>query len=177
MNVKLTDFGLAKVASSSQTNLTTRVLGTMGYLDPHYVETGNFINHLVSFFKWKHGLIFYSLSGQVSRLSDVYAYGVMLLEILTGRKSIMSGVSDSKPLPSFAQEFFSQRRPNVLAFLDPEMVEEVCLMGDIKVATYLGITAKHCTSWNVSQRPTMMEVVDVFNNLMKDHEANCANLN
>jgi len=37
---KLTDFGLAKGADTDQTHVTTRIMGTMGYLDPKYMETG-----------------------------------------------------------------------------------------------------------------------------------------
>ncbi|GMG99056.1 hypothetical protein Nepgr_000896 [Nepenthes gracilis] len=65
---KVSDFGLAKFFSntnSSITHITTRVVGTFGYLAPEYAS-----------------------SGQVTDKSDVYSFGVMLLELVTGRPPI-----------------------------------------------------------------------------------------
>lgn len=50
-NAKLTDFGLAKESPADRTHLTaTRILGTLGYLDPKYYETGVFVILMHSFF-------------------------------------------------------------------------------------------------------------------------------
>ena len=40
MEAKVTDFGMAKQAANGETHMSTRVMGTMGYLDPAYMETG-----------------------------------------------------------------------------------------------------------------------------------------
>ncbi|GMI64071.1 L-type lectin receptor kinase IX.1 [Hibiscus trionum] len=67
-NVKLGDFGLAKLMDHELGPKTTGVAGTLGYLAPEYISTG-----------------------RASKESDVYSFGVVLLEIATGRKSVDPG--------------------------------------------------------------------------------------
>ncbi|KAI5441024.1 Proline-rich receptor-like protein kinase perk1, partial [Lathyrus oleraceus] len=62
---KVADFGLAKIASDLNTHVSTRVMGTFGYLAPEYAA-----------------------SGKLTDKSDVFSYGVMLLELLTGRRPV-----------------------------------------------------------------------------------------
>ncbi|XP_022733877.1 proline-rich receptor-like protein kinase PERK8 [Durio zibethinus] len=68
---RVSDFGLAKLALDSNTHVTTRVMGTFGYMAPEYAT-----------------------SGKLTEKSDVYSFGVVLLELITGRKP----VDDSQPL-------------------------------------------------------------------------------
>lgn len=63
---KLVDFGLAKFASEGCSHLSTRVAGTPGYVAPEY-----------------------ALYGQVSERSEVYSFGVVLLELLSGKKAVI----------------------------------------------------------------------------------------
>ncbi|VFQ72158.1 unnamed protein product [Cuscuta campestris] len=69
-NAKVSDFGLAKLLGGEKSYVTTRVMGTFGYVSPDYASTG-----------------------MLNEGSDVYSFGVLLMEIVTGR----SPVDYSKP--------------------------------------------------------------------------------
>ncbi|KAM7509516.1 hypothetical protein LguiA_019969 [Lonicera macranthoides] len=62
---KVADFGLAKITSEFNTHISTRVMGTFGYLAPEYAS-----------------------SGKLTEKSDVFSFGVMLLEMITGRRPV-----------------------------------------------------------------------------------------
>ncbi|KAK9060768.1 hypothetical protein SSX86_021474 [Deinandra increscens subsp. villosa] len=64
---KVADFGLARINSDVATHVSTRVMGTFGYLAPEYAS-----------------------SGKLSDKSDVFSFGVMLLELITGRRPVDS---------------------------------------------------------------------------------------
>lgn len=67
-NSKVSDFGLAKLLGSGKSHLTTRVMGTFGYVAPEYANTG-----------------------LLNEKSDVYSFGVLLLEAVTGRDPVDYG--------------------------------------------------------------------------------------
>ncbi|CAI0390001.1 unnamed protein product [Linum tenue] len=62
---KVADFGLAKITSDVNTHVSTRVMGTFGYMAPEYAS-----------------------SGKLSDKSDVFSFGIMLLELITGRRPV-----------------------------------------------------------------------------------------
>ncbi|KAL8096966.1 putative receptor-like serine/threonine-protein kinase At4g34500 [Apium graveolens] len=64
-NAKVSDFGLAKLLGSEKSYVTTRVMGTFGYVSPDYASTG-----------------------MLNEASDVYSFGVLLMEIITGRSPV-----------------------------------------------------------------------------------------
>ncbi|KAI3786763.1 hypothetical protein L1987_40704 [Smallanthus sonchifolius] len=67
-NAKVSDFGLAKLLGAGKSHVTTRVMGTFGYVAPEYANTG-----------------------LLNEKSDVYSFGVVLLESITGRDPVDYG--------------------------------------------------------------------------------------
>ncbi|KAL0921856.1 hypothetical protein M5K25_008970 [Dendrobium thyrsiflorum] len=65
------DFGLAKLTSDNYTHVSTRVMGTFGYLAPEYAS-----------------------SGKLTEKSDVFSFGVMLLELITGKRPVDSNAME-----------------------------------------------------------------------------------
>ncbi|XP_004307394.1 PREDICTED: putative serine/threonine-protein kinase [Fragaria vesca subsp. vesca] len=64
-NPRISDFGLSKLFPEHVSHITTRVAGTLGYLAPEY-----------------------AVSGHLTRKSDVYSYGVLILQIVSGRSAV-----------------------------------------------------------------------------------------
>ncbi|WCJ22332.1 Protein kinase superfamily protein [Euphorbia peplus] len=132
-NAKVADFGLAKQAPEGRANyLSTRVMGTFGYVAPEYAMTGHLLVK-----------------------SDVYSYGVVLLELLTGRKPVdMSQPSGQENLVTWARPILRDKdRLEELA--DPSLGGKFPKEDFIRVCTI----AAACVAPEANQRPTMGEVV------------------
>ncbi|PSR85939.1 Receptor-like serine/threonine-protein kinase [Actinidia chinensis var. chinensis] len=132
-NAKVADFGLAKQAPEGRANyLSTRVMGTFGYVAPEYAMTGHLLVK-----------------------SDVYSYGVVLLELLTGRKPVdMSQPSGQENLVTWARPILRDKdRLEELA--DPRLGGKYPKEDFVRVCTI----AAACVAPEASQRPTMGEVV------------------
>lgn len=132
-NAKVADFGLAKQAPEGRTNfLSTRVMGTFGYVAPEYAMTGHLLVK-----------------------SDVYSYGVVLLELLTGRKPVdMSQPSGQENLVTWTRPILRDKdRLEELA--DPRLGGKYPKEDFVRVCTI----AAACVAPEASQRPTMGEVV------------------
>ncbi|KAI3852683.1 hypothetical protein MKW92_041922 [Papaver armeniacum] len=135
-NAKLSDFGLAKDGPmGDQTHVSTRVMGTYGYAAPEYVMTG----HLTA-------------------RSDVYGYGVVLLELLIGRRAM------DKSRPSREHNLVEWARPllihskKLVRILDPRMEGQY----SPRVAQKVANLAYQCLSQNPKGRPMMSQVVELL---------------
>lgn len=132
-HAKVADFGLAKQAPEGQANyLSTRVMGTFGYVAPEYAMTGHLLVK-----------------------SDVYSYGVVLLELLTGRRPVdMAQPSGQENLVTWARPILRDKdRLEELA--DPRLEGKYPKEDFVRVCTI----AAACVAPEASQRPTMGEVV------------------
>ncbi|XP_038694416.1 putative serine/threonine-protein kinase isoform X4 [Tripterygium wilfordii] len=126
---KIGDFGLAKLFPDNVTHVSTRVAGTMGYLAPDY-----------------------ALLGQLTKKADVYSFGVLLLEIISGKSS--SKAAFEEDLLALAEWAWKLRREErLLHMVDPELTEypENEVIRFIKVALF-------CTQAAAQQRPNMKQV-------------------
>ncbi|XP_052176506.1 putative serine/threonine-protein kinase isoform X2 [Diospyros lotus] len=130
---KIGDFGLARLFPDNVTHITTRVAGTAGYLAPEYARLG-----------------------QLTKKADVYSFGVLLLEIISGRSSSKVAFGeDLLVLVEWAWKLRDEGR--ILDIVDPELVEfpEEKVLQFIKVALFCTQAASH-------RRPGMKQVVDML---------------
>ncbi|KAL1813582.1 probable serine/threonine-protein kinase PBL17 [Daucus carota subsp. sativus] len=142
-NAKLSDFGLAKDGPmGDQTHVSTRVMGTYGYAAPEYVMTG----HLTA-------------------RSDIYGFGVVLLEMLIGRKAMdKSRPSREHNLVEWARPLLNHQK-KLFRILDPRLEGQYSNRTAIKVANL----AYQCLSQNPKGRPVMSQVVDILESLQIPH--------
>ncbi|KAA8549705.1 hypothetical protein F0562_001277 [Nyssa sinensis] len=133
-NAKLSDFGLAKDGPvGDKSHVSTRIMGTYGYAAPEYIMTGH-----------------------LTPRSDVYSYGVVLLELLTGRKSLdKSRPAREQNLTDWALPLLKEKK-KFLNIVDPR------LEGDypIKEVHRAAMLAYHCLNRNPKARPLMRDIVD-----------------
>ncbi|KAL4558293.1 hypothetical protein LXL04_036491 [Taraxacum kok-saghyz] len=138
-HAKLSDFGLAKVGPlGDKTHVSTRVMGTYGYCAPDYAMTG-----------------------QLTFKSDIYSFGVVLLELITGRRPI----DDTKPaseqnLVTWARPLFKDRK-KFYKMADPELEGKYPVRGLYQA---LAIAAM-CLQEQPNMRPLVADVVTALNYL------------
>lgn len=127
---KVADFGFAKLIPEGVSHLTTRVKGTLGYLAPEY-----------------------AMWGKVSENCDVYSFGILLLEIISGRKpleKLAGGVK--RDIVQWITPYLHNGSFDRIA--DPRLKGAFNMEELKKVITI----AMRCTHKDPQNRPTMMEV-------------------
>ncbi|KAJ7532692.1 hypothetical protein O6H91_13G014500 [Diphasiastrum complanatum] len=142
---KVSDFGLAKAASDQMSgHISTRVMGTFGYVAPEYAMTGHLLVK-----------------------SDVYSYGVVLLELLSGRKPVdMTQPPGQENLVTWARTLLNSRE-GLDVLVDPALKDAVPFDSLAKVAAI----ASMCVQPEVSHRPFMGEVVQALKLVYNDSDA------
>ncbi|KAF7144429.1 hypothetical protein RHSIM_Rhsim04G0080600 [Rhododendron simsii] len=136
---KMADFGASRLVPLDQTQVTTLVQGTLGYLDPEYFQTG-----------------------QLNEKSDVYSFGVVLAELLTGKKPIC--LERSQEERNLATYFLVSMKENRLyQILEPRVVKE----GTLEQLQAIAELVKRCLYVKSEERPTMKEVAMELESLRK----------
>ncbi|CAA0383470.1 unnamed protein product [Arabidopsis thaliana] len=147
MRAKVADFGLVKNAPDGKYSVETRLAGTFGYLAPEYAATG-----------------------RVTTKVDVYAFGVVLMEILTGRKALDDSLPDER---SHLVTWFRRiliNKENIPKALDQTLeADEETMESIYRVAELAG----HCTAREPQQRPDMGHAVNVLGPLVEKWKPSC----
>ncbi|KAK4487608.1 hypothetical protein RD792_005741 [Penstemon davidsonii] len=134
----LTDFGIAKSLCTSKTHTSTYVMGTIGYIDPEYARTS-----------------------RLTEKSDIYSYGIVLLELLTRRKAVDDDYNLHHLILSKASD------NAVMDTVDPEIPETCKDLGEVKKVFQLALL---CSKRQPSDRPSMHEVVRVLGTMVTESE-------
>lgn len=145
---KVADFGFAKLIPDGVSHLTTRVKGTLGYLAPEY-----------------------AMWGKVSESCDVYSFGILLLEIISGRKPIEKlpgGVK--RDIVQWATPYVQKGAYNHIA--DPRLTGK---FDRAQVKSSVMIAMK-CTDNSPENRPTMTQVVDWLKGGMRTRKKEITNV-
>ncbi|KAJ9550721.1 hypothetical protein OSB04_014766 [Centaurea solstitialis] len=136
---KVADFGLSKpLSDANRTHVTTQVKGTMGYMDPEYYMTQ-----------------------QLTEKSDVYSYGVVMLELITARNPIEKGkyiVREVKQAMNKTKELYDLHE-----VLDPT----IGLSSQLKGLERFVDLSLRCVEETGNQRPAMSEVVKELESIME----------
>ncbi|KAI8539518.1 hypothetical protein RHMOL_Rhmol09G0189200 [Rhododendron molle] len=130
LNPKVSDFGLAKLFDDKKTHIGTRVAGTFGYLAPEY-----------------------AMLGQLTEKADVFSFGVVALEIVSGRPNADSSLEEEKIyLLKWAWHVYENNR-------EVELVDARLLEFDEEEVKRVIRVALLCTQTSPQQRPSMPRVV------------------
>ncbi|CAL9098291.1 unnamed protein product [Musa textilis] len=136
-NPKISDFGMARIFGGDQIQETTkRVVGTIGYMSPEY-----------------------AMGGKFSEKSDVFSFGVLLLEILSGKKNnyyLNDDGDESIGLLGFAWRLWEEHR--ILELVDPSLGDS-CHSSQVMGCIKLGLL---CVQEFPADRSTMSMVVSLL---------------
>nr|BAF98605.1 CM0545.460.nc [Lotus japonicus] len=134
---KVADFGLTKLIEVGNSTLQTRLVGTFGYMPPEYAQYGD-----------------------ISPKIDVYAFGVVLFELISAKNAVLKTgelVAESKGLVALFEEALNKSDPcdALRKLVDPRLGENYPIDSVLKIAQ-LG---RACTRDNPLLRPSMRSLV------------------
>ncbi|CAA7390593.1 unnamed protein product [Spirodela intermedia] len=141
---KVSDFGLARDASEGTQHISSRFMGTFGYIQ-------------------------YAMTGHLLVKSDVYSFGVVLLELLSGRMSVDNRQPQGQEnLVSWARPLLTSRR-GLERLVDPSLAGDYDFDDMARVAAIASL----CVHPEVLQRPFMGEVVQALKLVSSDPAEIC----
>ncbi|XP_008784184.2 probable serine/threonine-protein kinase At1g01540 [Phoenix dactylifera] len=133
-NPKLSDFGLAKLLSSERSYVTTRVMGTFGYVAPEYAGTG-----------------------MLNEASDIYSFGILIMEIVSGRNPVdYNRPPGEVNLVEWLKTLVGNR--NCEGVLDPKMLEKP----SSRALKRTLLVALRCVDPDSQKRPKMGHVIHML---------------
>ncbi|CAN1324699.1 Probable serine/threonine-protein kinase At1g01540 [Linum perenne] len=133
-NAKVSDFGLAKLLCSERSYITTRVMGTFGYVAPEYASTG-----------------------MLNESSDVYSFGILVMEIISGRNPVdYARPPEEVNLVDWIKKMVTSR--NAEGVLDPKLSEKPASRA-LKRAL---LVALRCVDPISQKRPKMGHIVHML---------------
>ncbi|KAK9227023.1 hypothetical protein WN943_012072 [Citrus x changshan-huyou] len=127
---KISDFGLAKLYDDKKTHISTRVAGTVGYLAPEY-----------------------AMRGHLTEKADVFSFGVVALEIISGRANSDNSL-DTEKIYLLEWAWNLHENNQSLGLVDPTLTE----FNDMEALRVIGV-ALLCTQASPMMRPPMSRVV------------------
>ncbi|KAI7748902.1 hypothetical protein M8C21_006315 [Ambrosia artemisiifolia] len=135
MRAKVADFGLVRPAPSGECSYASRVAGTFGYFAPEYAGMG-----------------------QVTTKIDVYSFGVILMELITGQRAVVTTHEGKETLVEWFRRMHKDKGTYKNA-IDPTLdLDEEALAGVFTVAKL----ADDCCASEAQHRPSMSHVVSVL---------------
>ncbi|RLN41465.1 putative serine/threonine-protein kinase NAK [Panicum miliaceum] len=142
-NAKLSDFGLARLGPQEGSHVSTAVVGTIGYAAPEYIHTG-----------------------RLSTKNDIWSFGVVLYELLTGRRPL------DRNRPRGEQNLVDWVKPYSSDAKKLETVIDPRLQGNysIKSAAQLASVANKCLVRHAKYRPKMSEVLEMVQKIVESSE-------
>ncbi|PIN17893.1 Serine/threonine protein kinase [Handroanthus impetiginosus] len=143
-NPKLSDFGLAREGpTGDRTHVSTAPVGTRGYAAPEYVETG-----------------------RLTVKSDIWSFGVVLYEILTGRRTLDRNLpSSEQKLLEWVKQFPADSKKFGM-IMDPRLQNQY----SINAARRIAKLADSCLNKNPKDRPAMSQVVEILTQTMEESQ-------
>ncbi|XP_018485950.2 probable serine/threonine-protein kinase At1g01540 [Raphanus sativus] len=133
-NAKVSDFGLAKLLGSDSSYVTTRVMGTLGYVAPEYACTG-----------------------MLNEKSDIYSFGILIMEIITGRNPVdYSRPQGETNLVDWLKTMVGNRRSEEV--VDPKIPEPP----SSKALKRVLLVALRCVDPDANKRPKMGHIIHML---------------
>ncbi|XP_028772696.1 probable LRR receptor-like serine/threonine-protein kinase At1g53430 [Neltuma alba] len=142
LNPKISDFGLAKLYEEENTHISTRIAGTRGYMAPEY-----------------------AMHGYLTKKADVYSFGIVALEIISGK---VNTTQKSEDECFYLRDWAHQLKDggNLMDLVDPKLGED---FNREEIMTVIDM-ALQCTENSPKLRPTMSKVLSILEGRPADLE-------
>ncbi|KAI3891992.1 hypothetical protein MKW92_006579 [Papaver armeniacum] len=133
LNPKIGDFGLARLDLEEKSHISTRVAGTIGYMAPEY-----------------------AMRGTLTAKADIYSFGVVILELISGKRCSDRPRDGNPHLLDFAQAL--QMKGDLISLIEDNLKTGI----SVKEAYMVLDLAMLCISYSPDTRPSILEVVNIL---------------